>query len=53
MTKPSRVGCGVLVLTVLLGVPPISSAQLPGVENGEWRYVGGDAGHTRSNPWLT
>ena len=53
MTKPSRVGCGVLVLTVLLGVPPISSAQLPGVENGEWRYLGGDAGHTRSNPWLT
>ena len=26
------------------------SAQLPGVENGEWRYLGGDAGHTRSSP---
>jgi quinoprotein glucose dehydrogenase len=24
--------------------------RLPGTENGEWRYVGGDAGHTRSSP---
>jgi quinoprotein glucose dehydrogenase len=24
-------------------------AQLPGTENGEWRYLGGDAGHTRSS----
>jgi glucose dehydrogenase len=23
---------------------------LPGTENGEWRYLGGDAGHTRSSP---
>jgi len=28
------------------------SAQLAGVENGEWRYLGGDAGHTRSAPQL-
>ena len=26
------------------------SAQLPGVQNGQWRYLGGDAGHTRSSP---
>ena len=25
-------------------------AQLAGVENGEWRYLGGDAGHTRFSP---
>lgn len=25
-------------------------AQLPGTENGEWRYLGGDAGHTKSSP---
>ena len=24
--------------------------RLPGTENGEWRYLGGDAGHTRSSP---
>ena len=23
-----------------------------GLENREWRYLGGDAGHTRSNPGL-
>ena len=43
----------VLVLAVGLGVPPTAVAQLSGVENGEWRYLGGDAGHTRSNPGLT
>ena len=26
--------------------------RLPGTENGEWRYLGGDAGHTRSAPML-
>ena len=26
------------------------SQRLPGTENGEWRYLGGDAGHTRSSP---
>ena len=31
--------------------PAIVSAQgLPGTENGEWRYLGGDAGHTRYSP---
>ena len=43
----------VLVLAVGLGVPPKGAAQLSGVENGEWRYLGGDAGHTRSAPGLT
>jgi quinoprotein glucose dehydrogenase len=42
-----------LVLAVGLSLPPHSNAQLSGVKNGEWRYLGGDAGHTRSNPHLT
>jgi quinoprotein glucose dehydrogenase len=36
-----------LLAALLAGASPIS-AQLGGVENGEWRYLGGDAGHTRS-----
>ena len=27
-----------------------SAQRLTGTENGEWRYLGGDAGHTRSSP---
>ncbi|MGQ0735042.1 MAG: outer membrane protein assembly factor BamB family protein [Acidobacteriota bacterium] len=42
--------CGILALTTTLAFPPGGSAQLRGVENGEWRYLGGDAGHTRSSP---
>ena len=37
--------CGVLVLSAAA-----SAQRLPGTENGEWRYLGGDAGHTRSSP---
>lgn len=29
---------------------PVLAQRLPGTENGEWRYLGGDAGHTRSSP---
>jgi len=36
-------------LIVVLGLPSSGLAQLTGVENGEWRYLGGDAGHTRSS----
>ena len=42
-----------LVLAVALSLPADSNAQLSGVENGEWRYLGGDAGHMRPNPHLT
>ena len=35
-----------------LGVPLAVFAQLSGVEQGEWRYLGGDAGHTRAAPQL-
>ena len=50
MLKRTRFGCVVLALAALLGVPSPGSAQLTGLENGEWRYPGGDAGHTRSTP---
>ena len=44
-----------LALTLGLALPigagiPLSAQGLPGTENGEWRYLGGDAGHTRSSP---
>lgn len=42
----------VLTLAAFWGVASIGSAQ-SGLDNGEWRYLGGDAGHTRSNPHLT
>ena len=42
-----------LAVTVLLATTTTAFAQLlPGTENGEWRYLGGDAGHTRSAPML-
>ena len=45
-----RVGCGVLALAIVLVVPSLGSAQRTGLENGEWRYLGGDAGHTGFTP---
>ena len=50
--KRSHFGCDVLALAVLLGVPWAGSAQQAGLENGQWRYLGGDAGNTRSAPLL-
>ena len=34
---------------VLLLATAASAQRLTGTENGEWRYLGGDAGHTRSS----
>ena len=51
MTR-AALGGGVLGLAIALGAPGAGLAQLTGVENGEWRYLGGDAGHTRSSPHL-
>ena len=45
-------GLGWLAIAALVAAMP-AAAQLPGVEQGEWRYLGGDAGHTRSSPHLT
>ncbi len=39
-----------LALGALAVVPTIASAQLTGTEGGQWRYLGGDAGHTRYLP---
>ena len=41
-----RLTCAALVLA---GGSAVLHAQLTGLENGEWRYLGGDAGHTRSS----
>ena len=45
--------CAALVLAMssIAGSP--LSAQLRGLESGQWQYLGGDAGSTRSNPQLT
>ena len=40
------------LLLAALSMPVSVFAQLAGVEQGEWRYLGGDAGHTRSSPQL-
>src|SRR5262245_33580323 len=48
--RRSGFGCGALALAVILGAPSSGSAQLRGVQNGEWHYLGGDAGHTRFSP---
>ncbi len=41
-----------VALGILLVLPMAaqSSQALPGTERGEWRYIGGNAGHTRSSP---
>ncbi|MBI3048941.1 MAG: PQQ-binding-like beta-propeller repeat protein [Acidobacteria bacterium] len=48
--KRGRFGCGVLALAAFVCIPHTGSAQLTGVQNGQWGYLGGDAGHTRSSP---
>ena len=43
--------CLGLACVVLMATATAAFAQrLPGTENGEWRYLGGDAGHTRYSP---
>ena len=41
---------GLTAAFVLSSSLAIFAQGLPGTENGEWRYLGGDAGHTRSSP---
>ena len=41
---------GVAFAVLLLTATAASAQRLTGTENGEWRYLGGDAGHTRSSP---
>jgi quinoprotein glucose dehydrogenase len=35
---------------LITAAPTVQAQRLPGTENGEWRYLGGDVGHTRSSP---
>jgi len=42
-----------LLASVILMYPATLVGQLVGVEAGQWRYLGGDAGHTRAAPDLT
>ena len=48
---PTRapVFCFGLASALLILTATTAFAQLPGTENGEWRYLGGDAGHTTWN----
>ncbi len=39
-----------LAMTALAPATSVFAQSLPGTENGEWRYLGGDAGHTRYSP---
>ena len=39
----------VAMAAVLLAAAAAPAQRLTGTENGEWRYLGGDAGHTRSS----
>ena len=41
---------GLATAGILLTAASAFAQRLPGTENGEWRYLGGDAGHTRSSP---
>ncbi len=51
MTNRSQALALSLALVSALCITTRAAAQrLPGTENGEWRYLGGDAGHTRSSP---
>jgi quinoprotein glucose dehydrogenase len=50
MMKRSRFRWSALLLAAVVGLPSEASAQQTGLEKGEWRYLGGDAGHTRSSP---
>ena len=41
---------GLASAVLTLAASAAFAQRLPGTENGEWRYLGGDAGHTRSSP---
>jgi glucose dehydrogenase len=48
--RRARKQAGVALAASLLAATAASAQRLPGTENGEWRYFGGDAGFTRSSP---
>src|SRR5574339_243388 len=46
----TQIGVAVLAAAAVVAFQSAASGQLPGLQNGQWRYLGGDAGHTRSSP---
>ncbi len=48
-TRVFCLGLGFASALLLATAAGASAQRLPGTENGEWRYLGGDAGHTRSS----
>ena len=46
----TKVQLGLASAVLMVTAAAASAQRLPGTENGEWRYLGGDAGHTRSSP---
>lgn len=53
MKKLNIITATSLAISILILCLPFNSySQLGGVENGQWRYLGGDAGHTRAAPQL-
>lgn len=52
-TKRLLQACVASLVFATLPFPAAVFGQLTGVEQGEWRYLGGDAGHTRASPQLT
>ncbi len=49
-SRPASLLTGIFSTVLLVTSVTGYSQGLPGTENGEWRYLGGDAGHTRSSP---
>ena len=48
--RKSYVISGLVLLSALSLAGAAQAQQLTGTENGEWRYLGGDIGHTRYTP---
>ena len=48
--QPQIIKLWLLILLILIGAPGPAVAQDQGRVNGDWRYIGGDAGHTRYSP---
>ena len=48
-TQTLVVCLGLAFALLILTAAAAFAQRLPGTENGEWRYLGGDAGHTRSS----
>ena len=48
-TLRSSLGLGFASALLMATAATTFAQRLPGTENGEWRYLGGDAGHTRSS----